>query len=102
MEENFYRGRLEGKYGLEVLIPPPDDRAVIHAVIYEELVRGVINPASKAEFGRIIADLAGQGAEGMILGCTEIGLLVKDDDSRVALFDTTRLHAVASVEMALA
>ncbi len=102
MEESFYRGRLEEKHGLEVLIPPEDDRAVIHRVIYDELVRGVINPASKAEFQRIIAALAGQGAEGMILGCTEIGLLVNDTDSRVPLFDTTWLHAVAAVEMALA
>jgi aspartate racemase len=102
MEENFYRRRLEEKHGLEVLIPPPDDRAIVHSVIYDELVLGVINPASKTEFRRIIAALTGQGAEGMILGCTEIGLLVKDEDSRVPLFDTTLLHAVAAVGMALA
>jgi aspartate racemase len=102
MEENFYRDRLSEGHNLLVLIPPTDDRAVIHKVIYEELVRGVINPASKSEFQRILADLAGQGAEGMVLGCTEIGLLIKYEDSGVPLFDTTRLHAVAAVEMALA
>lgn len=101
MEEDFYRGRLEQKHGLEALIPLVDERAVIHAIIYEELVLGVINPASKAEFRRIIAALIARGAEGIILGCTEIGLLVKDEDSRVPLFDTTLLHAVAAVEMAI-
>ena len=102
MEENFYRGRLIEKHGLEVLIPNAADRTVIHRVIYEELVLGQILPASKAEYQRIITNLTEQGAEGIILGCTEIGLLVKDADSRVPLFDTTQIHAIAAVEMALA
>jgi aspartate racemase len=101
MEENFYRGRLAEKHGLEVLIPNAADRAVVHRVIYEELVLGNIVPASKAEYLRIIESLIQQRAEGIILGCTELGLLVKDEDSRVPLFDTTRIHAVAAVEMAL-
>ena len=101
MEENFYRGRLAEKYGLEVLIPDEADRAVVHHVIYEELVLGKIVPASKLEYQRIIESLVQQGAEGIILGCTEIGLLIKDEDSRVPLFDTTSIHAQAAVEMAL-
>jgi aspartate racemase len=101
MEENFYRGRLAEKYGLEVLIPPEADRAVAHRVIYEELVLGKIIPTSKLEYQRIIESLIQQGAQGIILGCTEIGLLVKDEDSRVPLFDTTNIHAQAAVEMAL-
>jgi len=101
MEENFYRGRLEEKHGLEVLIPNAADRAVVHRVIYEELVLGQILPASKVEYRRVIEALVAEGAEGIILGCTEIGLLVKAEDSRIPLFDTTLLHAVAAVEMAL-
>ena len=75
MEEPFYKGRLEGRYGLSVLIPPPIDREVVHRVIYEELVLGEIRPESRSEFVRISDDLARAGAQGVILGCTEIGLL---------------------------
>jgi len=102
MEEDFYRGRLVRKHGLEVLIPKAEDRALIHRVIYQELVVGVISPASKAEYCRIIAGLIRDGAEGIILGCTEIGLLVQQPDSQVPLFDTTQIHALAAVEYALA
>jgi aspartate racemase len=101
MEEDFYRGRLVQKHGLSVIIPDAADREIIHKVIYGELVLGRINPASKAEYVRIIENLVKQGAEGIILGCTEIGLLVKDTDSRVPLFDTTRIHALAAVKYAL-
>ncbi len=101
MEEDFYRGRLVSRHGLHVLVPEAADRAVVHRVIYEELVVGAIKPPSRAEFRRIIQALAGQGAEGIILGCTEIGLLVKEEDSPVPLFDTTRLHALAAVDFAL-
>jgi len=101
MEEDFYRGRLVQKHGLSVIIPDAADREIIHKVIYGELVLGRINPASKAEYVRIIENLVRQGAEGIILGCTEIGLLVKDEDSRVPLFDTTRIHALAAVTLAL-
>ena len=101
MEEDFYRGRLVEKHGLEVLIPNAEDRAIIHRVIYDELVLGRILPASRAEYLRIMAGLVQAGAQGIILGCTEIGLLVKDEDSQVPLFDTTRIHAEAAVRMAL-
>jgi aspartate racemase len=101
MEEDFYKGRLTQKYGLEVLVPGPADRETIHRVIYEELVVGRIEPSSRQRFVTIIEDLAGKGAQGVILGCTEIGLLVKDKDSPVPLFDTTRIHAEAAVDLAL-
>ena len=101
MEEDFYRGRLVEKFHLGVLIPEAADREIVHRVIYDELVLGKIRPASKAEYLRIIAGLAQAGAEGIILGCTEIGLLISQADSRLPLFDTTRIHALAAVEYAL-
>jgi aspartate racemase len=102
LEEPFYRGRLAEKHGLEVVIPGEADRASVHRIIYEELVLGKILPESKAEYQRIIAGLVAQGAEGVILGCTEIGLLVKAEVSQVPLFDTTQIHALAAVNLALA
>jgi len=101
MEEDFYRGRLVEKHNLEVLIPNAADRAIIHRVIYDELVLGKILPASRAEYLRIMDSLVQNGSEGIILGCTEIGLLIKADDSQVPLFDTTRIHAEAAVRMVL-
>jgi aspartate racemase len=101
MEEEFYRGRLVKKHNLDVIIPNTQDRTIIHHVIYDELVLGKINPPSRAEYLRIIDNLVQTGAEGIILGCTEIGLLVKDEDCQVPLFDTTRIHAEAAVKMAL-
>jgi aspartate racemase len=101
MEEAFYKDRLSRKHGLEVLIPDADDRTIIHNVIYEELVVGKINPASKAEYLRIMASLADRGVEAIILGCTEIDLLVQPADCRLPLFDTTRLHSLAAVKFAL-
>jgi aspartate racemase len=101
MEENFYRDRLEKKYNLEVLVPEIGDRETVHWVIYNELVIGRIEPASKAEFMGIIDRLAKAGAEGIILGCTEIGLLVNQGDSHLPIFDTTRIHALAAVQYAL-
>ena len=101
MEENFYRGRLEQKHGLKVIVPGAKDREIVHRIIYGELVVGQIRLASKEQYQRVITGLAKQGAEGIILGCTEIGLLVKETDSRVPLFDTTRIHAEAAVEFAL-
>jgi aspartate racemase len=88
------------KYGLEVLIPVAEERKLVHQVIYDELVIGIINPASKAAYARVIAGLVQRGAEGIILGCTEIGLLVEPGDSPVGLFDTTRIHAEAAVNYA--
>jgi aspartate racemase len=101
MEEEFYKGRLVDKHGLDVIIPADAEREIVHRVIYDELVLGQIRPASQEQYVRIMARLAAQGAEGIILGCTEIGLLVGDQDSPVPLFDTTRIHAVAAVEYAL-
>jgi aspartate racemase len=102
MEQDFYRGRLVEKYALDVLVPQEADREIVHRVIYDELVLGRIEPASKAEYLRIIANLAQAGADGIILGCTEIGLLVSQTDCSLPLFDTTRIHALAAVEYALA
>lgn len=101
MEEDFYRGRLASKYHLTVLIPGPADREIVHRIIYDELVRGEVKPSSKAEYLRVIDRLTENGAQGIILGCTEIGLLINQADSRVPLFDTTRIHAVAAVDFAL-
>ena len=101
MEQDFYRGRLVEKYGLDVLVPESADREIVHRVIYDELVLGKIESDSKAEYLRIIAALAQAGAEGIILGCTEIGLLVSQADCSLPLFDTTRIHALAAVECAL-
>lgn len=101
MEEPFYCERLTEHHGLDVLIPDTDDRAEVHRVIYEELVSGQIVESSREAYREIIATLAEQGAEGIILGCTEIALLVSQGDSPVPLFDTTSLHAAAAVDFAL-
>jgi aspartate racemase len=101
MEEDFYKGRLIQKHHLEIIVPTAEAREVVHRAIYDELCIGEINPASKMRYLDIIGDLAKNGAEGIILGCTEIGLLVKEEDSRVPLFDTTRIHAIAAVDYAL-
>jgi len=101
MEEEFYRGRLTDRYNLEVLIPSAPDRETVHRVIYEELCLGRIEPDSRERYRKIMRGLADRGAEGIILGCTEIGLLVQAQDSPVPLFDTTRIHAQAAVERAL-
>jgi aspartate racemase len=101
MEEPFYRGRLEERHGLEVLVPTAADRARVHQVIYEELVLGRILDGSREEYRRIVADLVASGAEGVILGCTEIGLLLKPGDATVPLFDTALIHAEAAAAFAL-
>lgn len=102
MEEDFYRGRLTDQHDLKVMVPDIKDRQIIHDVIYNELCQGEILPGSKREYMRIIESLAGRGAQGIILGCTEICLLVKPEDSLMPLFDTTRIHAEAAVAFALA
>ena len=102
MEEAFYRGRLEERFGMEVLIPAEKDREVVHQVIYEELCRDRIEAASRRAYVEIIGRLVERGAEGIVLGCTEIPLLIRPTDVGVPLFDTTRLHAEAAVNMALA
>jgi aspartate racemase len=101
MEEDFYRQRLVEKFGLQVLIPAPDQRETIHRVIYDELVRGIIQEGSRQQYRQVISSLVDLGAQCIILGCTEIGLLVSQEDSSVPLFDTTRIHAEAAVEFAL-
>lgn len=100
MEQDFYTGRLE-KHGLRVLVPPREDRDVVHRVIYEELCLGNVNADSRGAFLRIIADLADSGAEAVIEGCTEIGLLVKSEHTDVTLYDTTSIHARHAVFQAL-
>lgn len=102
MEEDFYRGRLEARHGLQVLVPPPDDRVVVHRVIYEELCRGRIDEASRRHYQRIVAHLVAAGAQGVILGCTEIGLLLRPGDTTVPLFDTALIHAEQAALAALA
>ncbi|MDH3849231.1 MAG: aspartate/glutamate racemase family protein [Gammaproteobacteria bacterium] len=100
MEQEFYRGRLE-KSGLTVLVPDDEDRASVNRTIYEELCLGRLNSASRQEFLRIIDGLHAKGAEGVIEGCTEIGLLVGQEHTDVPLFDTTRIHASRAVAEAL-
>lgn len=102
MEQDFYKGRLQTQYGLDVLVPSEADRQIVHKVIYDELCLGTVDVASKADYLRIIATLAEQGAEAVILGCTEIGILVKQADTDVPLYDTTAIHAAKAVAFALA
>ena len=101
MEQGFYRDRLAQRFGLEVLIPEAQDRADVHRIIYEELVRGRIERASRHLYRAVIARLADRGAQAVILGCTEIMLLVSAQDSAIPLFDTTELHALAAADWAL-
>ena len=100
MEEDFYRGRLRER-GLDVVVPDAADRAMVHRVIYDELVVGVIREESRRSYRAAIDRLVDRGAEAIVLGCTEIGLLIGPDDASVPVFDTTRLHARAAVELAL-
>lgn len=102
MEQDFYRQRLQDRHGLQVLVPDADDRRIVHDVIYDELCRGVVSDRSRDAYRRVMDDLVARGAQAIILGCTEIGLLVGPQDARVPLFDTTALHASAAVEAALA
>jgi len=102
MEQPFYRDHLATRHGLEVLIPEADDRVLVHRVIYEELVAGRVLDVSRAAYRGVIARLIEAGAEAVILGCTEIMLLVRPEDSAVPLFDTTALHVAAAVEVMLA
>jgi aspartate racemase len=101
MEMPFYRDRIEA-HGIEVLVPEETDRTLVHDVIYGELVRGVVSPASRAEYLRVIEALVAAGAQGVIAGCTEIELLVSADDLAVPYFPTARIHALAAVDAALA
>ncbi|MGW8602427.1 aspartate/glutamate racemase family protein [Streptomyces sp. NPDC055893] len=100
MEQDFYRGRLEAG-GLDVQVPDADGRALVHHVIYDELCRGIVREESRAAYQKVITDLVAAGAEGIILGCTEIELLIGPEDSPVPVFPTARLHAKAAVDAAL-
>ncbi|WP_273024747.1 aspartate/glutamate racemase family protein [Rheinheimera sp.] len=102
MEQPFYREYLNDQYGIEVLLPNDVERDSLHQIIYQELCQGIINPESKQTVRRMMAGLAWQGVDAIILGCTEIGLLVGKADAAVPLFDTTLLHAKAAVQQALA
>ena len=102
MEQAFYRDRLRDQHGLHVVVPSADDRAIIHRIIYDELCVGNVRDESRDEYRRIMAALVADGAEGIILGCTEIMLLVGDGDASVPLFDTTSIHARSAAEYALA
>jgi aspartate racemase len=101
MEQEFYKGRLQREYGLDVIVPDAEDRRVVHDVIYQELVVGKVFEASREAYRGVIARLVERGAQAVILGCTEIMLLVSDQDSAVPLFDTTTIHALAAVDRAL-
>jgi len=101
MEQDFYRGRLEERHGLEVLTPPAEARDVVHRVIYGELCLGQVLEGSRSAFRQVVDGLVERGAQGVILGCTEIGLLLKPEDAPVALFDTAAIHAEAAAEFAL-
>jgi aspartate racemase len=101
MEEDFYRGRLEARHGLTVLTPPADQRALVHSVIYGELCLGNVRDESRRGFQQVVADLVAREVQGVILGCTEIGLLLRPDDAPVPLFDTATIHAEAAALYAL-
>jgi len=101
MEQDFYTGRLRERHGLDVLVPDAPDREAVHRIIYDELVAGRLEPASRAVFREVIGRLIAAGAEAVILGCTEIMLLVRPEDSAVPLFDTTEIHAEAAIAVAL-
>ena len=101
MEQAFYRDRLSEHHGLRVVVPETEDREVVHRIIYEELCRGIVKPESRSEYRRVMKSLATQGVQAIILGCTEISLLVDQQDSEVPMFDTTAIHARSAAEEAL-
>ncbi len=102
MEQPFYKGRLRDRHGLEAIVPDAAGRELVHRVIYEELCLGVVRPESKRAYLDIVAGLRQQGADGVILGCTEVGMLIGPDDIDLPVLDTARLHAEAAVDAALA
>lgn len=101
MEQDFYRGRLSHKHGIEVLVPGTEDRSQVHQIIYGELCLGILKESSRQTYREVIQRLASQGAEAVILGCTEISLLIGAKDSPLPLFDTTAIHASAAAKQAL-
>lgn len=101
MEQDFYKGRLWEKHGIEVIVPDEQERQMVHDIIYNELVHGVIKKSSRNTYLQVISNLVSKGAQGIVLGCTEIPLLVNQKDCEVRLFDTTTIHALAAEELAL-
>ncbi|ELZ1260776.1 aspartate/glutamate racemase family protein [Vibrio fluvialis] len=101
MEQEFYKGRLQQQFGIDVLIPDAEQRQQVHRVIYEELCLGTIRPESRAQYVEIVEDLHRRGAQAVILGCTEIALLIQQHDTDVPLYDTTKIHAEQAVQLAL-
>jgi aspartate racemase len=101
MEQDFYKGRLKDLHGIDVLIPEDDERQTIHDILYNELCLGEIRQLSREKFQSIIQNLVQRGAQGVVLGCTEIPLIVRQEDYKIPLYDTTSLHALAAVEFAL-
>ncbi|WP_114783666.1 aspartate/glutamate racemase family protein [Vibrio tetraodonis] len=101
MEQDFYKQRLNSEFGIEVIVPNGVQRRLVHDVIYDELCVGKISARSKQDFKTIIEDLTAEGAQGVILGCTEIGLLINNTDTDIPVFDTTAIHAQAAVKEAL-
>lgn len=101
MEQDFYKGRLTDKYDIDVIVPDKKGREIVHRVIYEELCLGAVNPSSKIAYLKVINQLISEGAEAIILGCTEIPLLIKQKDVAVPIYDTTEIHAIAAVNLAL-
>jgi aspartate racemase len=101
MEQEFYKSRLTDKFAINVIVPDSDEQAIIHDVIYKQLCRGIIDEKSRNQYLRIIDNLYAQGAEAVILGCTEIALLIKQEDTKVPLYDTTEIHALQAVQLAI-
>jgi aspartate racemase len=101
MEQDFYTGRLRSQHGIDVRIPDDAGRTVVHQIIYEELCQGIISPASKQRYLDVVAEARTDGVDSVIFGCTEVGLLVQDDDFECATFDTTEIHARAAMDFAL-
>jgi aspartate racemase len=101
MEQDFYKGRLTGQFGLKVLVPDETGRNIVHRAIYDELCLGIVRDESREAYLKIMDELVDQGAQGIILGCTEITLLIKPEHTPIRLYDTTRIHAESAVEWAL-
>ena len=100
MEQDFYKSRVE-TYNIQVIVPEEEERAIVHQIIYDELCLGILKESSKKKYLDIIDRLVEKGAKGIILGCTEVGLLIKQQDTKIPLFDTTNIHAIESVKLAL-
>lgn len=101
MQQDFYKARLQERFGLDVLVPTADAMDTVHNIIYDELARGIVRDESRTQYQQVIDQLAQQGAEGVVLGCTEIPMLIGPEDSTLPTFDTTTLHALAAVDWAL-